>query len=51
MLRVRTGLAVHILSPGIMDRNVIKVSDRGGHAVFEERLQPLDSWNRKFETI
>jgi len=51
MLRVRTGLAVHILSPGIVDRNVIKVSNPGGHAVYEVRLQLLNSWNRRFETL
>jgi len=51
MLHVRTGLAVHVLSPGIMDRNIIKESDPGGHAFFELRLLPLDSWNRRFETL
>jgi hypothetical protein len=51
MLNVRTGLTVHVLSPGIMDRNVIKESDPGGHAFFEVRLLPLDSWNRGFESL
>jgi hypothetical protein len=34
-----------------MDRNVTKVSDPGGHAVCVVRLQPLDSWNHRFETL